>query len=178
MQIMVTNGQILLVVIICVVSVIRMCIRKRNRYTKQQLLEIRWKANENRFKARNISDSFYDALEFFQNLNLQNWEKDDRKFIQDLVMLCELKVSEADVIEYEWKFLVDYLDRGIRIMDCKDFGEPSINIRRKFKKNYKKSVKISRSLQIVKRAEKGLRIRYRYLYLLPDYKTISKGGNS
>lgn len=163
----ITNGQILLVVIICLVSVIRICVIKRNRFTKQQLQEIRQRANENRYKARTISDGFLDALEYFQNLYLQHYEEEDKKFIQDLIKLCEFKMCESNVIEYEWKFLVDYLDRGIGVMGCNDYGNPSLNIRKRFKKNYKRSIKIGRSLQIVKRSEKGLRIRYKYLFLLP-----------
>ena len=165
----ITNGQILLMVIFCISLVIRKFIRKRNMFTKVRLQRISWRANENRYKARGISDAFFDAMEYFKNLSLQQWEEEDQKIIQNLIKLCEFRLCEANEIEYAWKFLGDYIDKGINLMGCNDFAEPSINIRKQFKENYKKkSVKIAKNLKPVKDAEKLLRRMYGFLYLLPE----------
>lgn len=163
----ITNGHVLLVFIFCVVSVIRRFIRRRNSFLVRQLHEMRWRANENRNKAKSVYEDFCSALEYFQNLSLQYLEKDELKFIQNLIKLCRLRISYVEAVEGEWKFIEDYLEISMMQAGENGYVRLPVNIRKLFGKNYKRSMRVARCAKLVRSSENLLRRRYRYLYLLP-----------
>lgn len=65
--------------------------------------------------------------------------------------------------------LGDYVDMGLEYMSNYSRAEPDINIKKWFKRIYKRSMKSTKKLKAIKKAEKELKYRYGYLFLLQDY---------
>lgn len=161
-----TNGQVLLIVLILVVMLIRKYLSRRRRFTKIQLKKFSSLSHANSEKAWNIGEELRRIKEYLEFLSIQQQEDNAREVFLVLIKACNTQMNLWLGVSREWHELGSYVDRGIFGMGDIKYGCPSINIRKQYKSYYKKSKKASKTFKILKRAEELLRESYKNSFML------------
>lgn len=169
-----TNGQVLLMILIPVVILIRRYINKKRKYTKSQLKNISDLAHANSFKAWSMGCELQQCRDYFDFLACQQNDSNSRELFRVLINACNTELKKINCIAKEWFELASYVDRGLLLMRDNVYGNPSINIRKEFNRNYRKSRKAASFFKKIKKAEQSMKIRNKNKFFLPDY---SHGGS-